>query len=59
MRTIWVPKKIDSTDRTKRKTGYITKAELLEGAKNEFGPEYLPFWLIFLGQAPRICGPYQ
>jgi len=46
---------MDSTDRTKRKTGYITNTELLERAKNEFGPEYFPFWLIFLGQAPRIC----
>src|SRR5260370_4964646 len=46
---------MDSTDRTERKTGYITKAELLERAKNEFGPEYLRFWLIFVGEAPRIC----
>jgi hypothetical protein len=24
-------------------------------AKNEFGPEYFPFWLIYFGQVPRVC----
>ena len=59
IRTIWVPKNMDRTDRTKRKIGYITKAELLERAKNEFDLEYFPFWLILLGSAPRVCPKCQ
>jgi hypothetical protein len=37
------------------KSRYITSSELLEGAEREFGSEYLPFWLIYAGMAPRVC----
>jgi hypothetical protein len=46
---------MESTERTARKSGYITQAELIERAKKEFGPEYFPFWLLYFGQGPRVC----